>query len=88
MIQGCAKFDNNVKAEDESGKGLGCVTRVCTGVCSAGIRLGAKDRGTVWATVGDGFLEAWYEPTLCGLEKAVFKITERDTVCTVGLLSD
>ena len=25
MIQGCAKFDNNVKAEDEkAGKGLGC----------------------------------------------------------------
>ena len=36
--------------------------------------------GLVWATVGDGFLEAWYEPTFCDLEKAVFKIRECDTI--------
>jgi hypothetical protein len=73
MIQGCAKFDNNVKAEDEkAGKGLGCEPSGVLVFGSAGIRLGVRRIGGtmpfVCATVGDGFLEAWavdlsrYEP--------------------------
>jgi hypothetical protein len=46
MIQGCAKFDNNVKAEDEkAGKGLGCVSSGVLVFGSAGIRLGGEGSG-------------------------------------------
>ena len=60
MIQGYAKFDNNVKAEDEKREKDWAVCRpVYWSLARRVSDWGAKDCGTIWATVGEWFLGAW-----------------------------
>ena len=43
-------------------------------------QIGGEGSGNSMGNGWRWFLGAWYEPTFCDLEKAVFKIRECDTI--------
>jgi hypothetical protein len=74
----------------KAGKGLGCVSSSELVLCSAGIRLGAKDRGTVWATV-DKSSGSWRLGRFCVAQlpsSLKRQCIEGDTICFAAVVSE